>query len=75
MIRKIYSRRQFLGAGFVLGTGLALGLPSLAQESTAEATEEAIINSLLKATPMRSSQGEVEALDADVVRRYVSKKN
>jgi D-aminopeptidase len=43
-------------------------------QAVAEATEEAIINSLLKATPMRSSQGEVEALDPNIVRRLLSTK-
>jgi D-aminopeptidase len=43
-------------------------------QAVAEATEEAIINSLLKAAPMRSSQGEVEALDPNIVRRLVSTK-
>ena len=39
-------------------------------QAVAEATEEAIINSLLKSTSMRSSQGEVEALDPEVVRQH-----
>jgi arabinan endo-1,5-alpha-L-arabinosidase len=41
MIPKIISRRQFLGAGLAFGTGIVLGLTGLAQESTAEATEDA----------------------------------
>jgi L-aminopeptidase/D-esterase-like protein len=42
-------------------------------QADAEATEEAIINSLLKATPMRSSQGDVEALDPNVRRLFSTK--
>ncbi len=40
-------------------------------QAVAEATEEAIINSLLQARPMRSALSSVEALDPEVVRRAV----
>jgi D-aminopeptidase len=38
-------------------------------QGVAEATEEAIINSLLQAGPMRSALSSVDALDPEVVRR------
>jgi D-aminopeptidase len=38
-------------------------------QGVAEATEEAIINSLLQARPMRSAHSSVDALDPEVVRR------
>ena len=38
-------------------------------QAVAEATEEAIVNSLLQARPMRSALGSVDALDPEVVRR------
>jgi D-aminopeptidase len=38
-------------------------------QAVAEATEEAIVNSLLQARPMRSASASVEALDAEAVRR------
>lgn len=38
-------------------------------QAVAEATEEAIVNSLLQARPMRSALASVEALDPEVVRR------
>jgi D-aminopeptidase len=38
-------------------------------QAVAEATEEAIVNSLLKARAMRSALGNVDALDPEVVRR------
>lgn len=44
-------------------------------QAVAEATEEAIVNSLLKATSMRSAQGEVQALDPSIVRRHASMKD
>jgi D-aminopeptidase len=40
-------------------------------QGVAEATEEAIINSLLQARPMRSALSSVDALDPEVVRRAV----
>jgi D-aminopeptidase len=41
-------------------------------QAVAEATEEAIINSLLQAEPARNAIGGVEALDPEVVRREVA---
>ena len=41
-------------------------------QAVAEATEEAIINSLLQARPMQSSIGKVEALDPETVKRWVA---
>jgi D-aminopeptidase len=41
-------------------------------QAVAEATEEAIINSMLQARPMKSALREVEALDPEVVRRAVT---
>ena len=41
-------------------------------QGVAEATEEAIINSLLQARPMRSALASVDALDPEVVRRAVA---
>jgi L-aminopeptidase/D-esterase-like protein len=38
-------------------------------QAVAEATEEAIINSMLQARPMRSALGSVEALDPELVRQ------
>jgi D-aminopeptidase len=38
-------------------------------QGVAEATEEAIVNSLLQARPMRSARASVDALDPEVVRR------
>jgi L-aminopeptidase/D-esterase-like protein len=38
-------------------------------QGVAEATEEAIINSLLQARPVRSALSSVDALDPEVVRR------
>jgi D-aminopeptidase len=38
-------------------------------QAVAEATEEAIVNSLLQATPVRSALADVDALDPQVVRR------
>ena len=38
-------------------------------QAVAEATEEAIVNSLLQARPMRSALSSVDALDPEVVRR------
>jgi D-aminopeptidase len=40
-------------------------------QAVAEATEEAIINSLLQATPMRVGDKAIEALDPNAVRRWV----
>lgn len=40
-------------------------------QAAAEATEEAIINSLLQATPMRMGNETIEALDPKAVRRWV----
>jgi D-aminopeptidase len=40
-------------------------------QAVAEATEEAIVNSLLQAKPMRSALGSVDALDPEIVRRAV----
>jgi D-aminopeptidase len=42
-------------------------------EAVAEATEEAIVNSLLQATPVHSAIGNADALDAQVVRRSVAR--
>lgn len=54
--------------------------PSLANESmsplfaaTAEATEEAIYNAILKATTVQSSRGTLEAIPIDEVRRILEK--
>jgi D-aminopeptidase len=41
-------------------------------QAVAEATEEAILNSLLQAEPARNAIGRVEALDPEVVRREVA---
>jgi D-aminopeptidase len=41
-------------------------------EAVAEATEEAIVNSLLQATPVHSAVGNADALDPQVVRRLVT---
>jgi D-aminopeptidase len=41
-------------------------------EAVAEATEEAIVNSLLQATPVHSAIGNAAALDPQVVRRLVT---
>ena len=38
-------------------------------QAVAEATEEAIVNSLLQARAMRSALASVDALDPEVVRR------
>jgi D-aminopeptidase len=40
-------------------------------QAVAEATEEAIVNSLLQAQAVRTAQGSVEALDPEMVRRSV----
>lgn len=40
-------------------------------QAVAEATEEAIINSLLQARAVRGADGSVEALDPDLVRKWV----
>ncbi|MGH8177772.1 MAG: P1 family peptidase [Steroidobacter sp.] len=40
-------------------------------QAVAEATEEAIINSLLQARPVRTGDGGIEALDPEIVRRSV----
>jgi D-aminopeptidase len=54
--------------------------PSLANESmsplfaaTAEATEEAIYNAILKATTVQSSRGTLEAIPIDEVKRILEK--
>jgi D-aminopeptidase len=41
-------------------------------EAVAEATEEAIVNSLLQAQPVRSAIGKADALDPQVVRRLIT---
>jgi D-aminopeptidase len=41
-------------------------------QAVAEATEEAIINSLLQAQAVRTAQGSVEALDPELVRQWAS---
>jgi D-aminopeptidase len=38
-------------------------------QAVAEATEEAVVNSMLRAKPMRSAIGSVEALDPELIRR------
>lgn len=43
--------------------------------ATVEATEEAVINALLKATTVRSSRGVREAIDIDAVRRVLDDHN
>jgi D-aminopeptidase len=43
-------------------------------QAVAEATEEAIINSLLQAEPVRNAKGSVSALDPEMVRREVAAK-
>jgi D-aminopeptidase len=40
-------------------------------QAVAEATEEAIINSLLQAEPMHSATATVDALDPEIVRQAV----
>jgi D-aminopeptidase len=41
-------------------------------EAVAEATEEAIVNSLLQARPVTSAIGKADALDPQVVRRLIT---
>jgi L-aminopeptidase/D-esterase-like protein len=41
-------------------------------QAVAEATEEAIVNSLLQARPVDSALGKADALDPEVVRRSVA---
>ena len=62
------------------GSEAPIVAPSLANESmsplfaaTAEATEEAIYNAILKATTVRSSRGALEAIPIDEVRRILEK--
>jgi len=62
------------------GSEAPIVAPSLANESmsplfaaTAEATEEAIYNAILRATTVRSSRGTLEAIPIDEVRRILEK--
>jgi D-aminopeptidase len=62
------------------GSDAPIVAPSLANESmsplfaaTAEATEEAIYNAILKATTVQSSRGTLEAIPIDEVKRILEK--
>ena len=62
------------------GSATPIAAPSLANESmsplfaaTAEATEEAIYNAILKATTVRSSRGELKAIPLDELMRILEK--